>query len=251
MTDSICSRVVPLSRGRPFEPGQRRCVRPASDFLQFFRSGVAARVPVRRLDWWLNILIYIGRILAGAKMMAHVEAFNSFEEFGNFYFTSIPAYAETNQRYMTWAIVGVGVPFLAYYVFSYMRLAQRGYEVSSQKVALLVSTGIVTIWAWGFNAFGEAFFIVNFFHALQYFAIVWWSEKKNMCRAFGFESRPTAMRDTLIVLIAVGTGYGALALYAKAADAAFLVRVLLVVSIMHFWYDGFIWSVRKKQVSAA
>jgi hypothetical protein len=24
--------------------------------------------------------------------------------------------------------------------------------------------------------------------------------------------------------------------------------ITLIVSIMHFWYDGFIWSVRKQQV---
>ncbi len=57
-----------------------------------------------------------------------------------------------------------------------------------------MSTGLVSIYTWGFNTWGEAFFIMNVFHAVQYFGIV------------------------------------------------------LVMSIMHFWYDGFIWSVQKKQV---
>ena len=28
----------------------------------------------------------------------------------------------------------------------------------------------------------------------------------------------------------------------------YAMSVLLTVSIMHFWYDGFVWSVRKKDV---
>ena len=28
-----------------------------------------------------------------------------------------------------------------------------------------------------------------------------------------------------------------------------MLNMVVVISIMHFWYDGFIWSVRKKQVT--
>ena len=31
-------------------------------------------------------------------------------------------------------------------------------------------------------------------------------------------------------------------------DLTWLWTATLTVSIMHFWYDGFIWSVRKRQV---
>ena len=33
------------------------------------------------------------------------------------------------------------------------------------------------------------------------------------------------------------------------SDVTTLWAITLVVSLMHFWYDGFIWSVRKKQVA--
>ena len=33
-------------------------------------------------------------------------------------------------------------------------------------------TGCVSIYAWGFRSFIDAFWVMNFFHALQYFAIV-------------------------------------------------------------------------------
>ena len=47
--------------------------------------------------------------------------------------------------------------FLIYYLYCYWRAAQDGYQVSAQKVVLLVSTGICFLVAWGFNPFGEAF----------------------------------------------------------------------------------------------
>ena len=48
----------------------------------------------RRLDWWLNQLLYAGPILAGATMMDHFNDFWEFEELGAAFFTNIPAYME-------------------------------------------------------------------------------------------------------------------------------------------------------------
>ncbi len=95
---------------------------------------------------------------------------------------SLPVLFNSNRAPLRMAVLACGIPFLCYYVFAYWRLQQRGYVVSPQKIGLLVSTGLVSIFTWGFNTFGEAFFIMNFFHAWQYFALVWWSEKKNLTR---------------------------------------------------------------------
>jgi hypothetical protein len=43
----------------------------------------------------------------------------------------------------------------------------------SSKGLLLFLTGVCSIYAWGFNPFGLAFFIMNVFHAWQYFALIW------------------------------------------------------------------------------
>ena len=52
--------------------------------------------------------------------------------------------------------------------------------------------------------------------------------------------------------LAIATGYG---VWAEVADAGTVAsgldlgwNVTIVVALMHFWYDGFIWSVRKRQV---
>ncbi len=200
----------------------------------------------RRLDYLLNILLYTGPILAGATLFDHVEDFGEFAELDDLvavFFTSVPARMESYTGLLTWAVVGIGVPFLAYYVLSYVRFARSGYRVSTQKVALYVLTGLCSIFTWGFNTFGEAFFIMNFFHALQYFALVWWMERDNMTRVMHTGHRAV----TFVLFISLAFAYGA---WAELLDgsARWALATVSVVSIMHFWYDGFIWSVRRRQV---
>ena len=49
-------------------------------------------------------------------------------------------------------------------------------------------------------------------------------------------------------VIAVGLGYGLLAESADGDSSSWLFSLFMLVSLMHFWYDGFIWSVARKQV---
>ncbi len=203
----------------------------------------------RRLDWWLNHLLYAGPIVAGAVMMDHFEDFNEFELVGSAFFTQVPAFMEGNHGYFTWAVLGAGFLFLIYYVYAYWRLARKGYQVSFHKVFLLVTTGLCSIYSWGFNSWGEAFFIMNLFHAMQYFAIVWAFEGKHMVKMFRLDVFPGRFGKplALAVFLALSGAYG---YFVQALDTSISVLwgLTLVVSLMHFWYDGFIWSVKKKQV---
>jgi hypothetical protein len=203
----------------------------------------------RRLDFWLNQLLYAGPILAGATMLDHFEDFDEFSEISSpaaGFFTAVPAYMTGHQSYFTWAVIGGGTLFLAYYLIAYARLQRAGYQVSWQKVYLLLTTGLCSIYTWGFNSWGEAFFIMNFFHALQYFGLVWSSEKKSLMRLLRVSDYRFGPAVALTALLVLSFGYGAAA--DVAMDSTHLLGLTLVVSIMHFWYDGFIWSVRRKQV---
>jgi hypothetical protein len=142
----------------------------------------------------------------------------------------------------------VGIPFLGIYVLAYRRLAINGYKGSWQKVMLLTSTGACSIYTLGFNSFGQAFFIMNFFHALQYFALVWWSEKKSMSQIFRLDETGTRRMRTLFLFLLITFCYGAFKAALPADSPRYLLAFALVCSIMHFWWDGFIWSVRKKQI---
>jgi hypothetical protein len=202
----------------------------------------------RTLDWILNLYLYAGPIAAGATLLPHVRDFDQFAEVGSVFFTAIPAHAESNAQALSWIVIGTGLPFLAFYVWRYWQLHRRGYEVSPQKIAILTATGLCSIWAWGFNPFGMAFFIMNFFHALQYFAIMWWAEKGNISRILGCEGRSWAKPATLAMLLVVGLAYGVVAEQADLDANTHLFAAFLLVSLMHFWYDSFIWSVARKQV---
>ncbi len=210
------------------------------------KAGNDARVG-RRLDFWLNLLLYAGPILAGATLMDHVQEFKQFREVGSIFFTRIPAAVESQRHWLSSIVVAVGVSFLLFYVAAYVRLYRQGYKVSFQKVALLVSTGLCSIYSWGFNSFGEAFFVMNFFHALQYFAIVWWMEKKNLVAVLGMQNSSWGKLVALAVLVMLGFGYGFWAEMTDSTNQA-AYNIIMVIAIMHFWYDGFIWSVRKKLV---
>jgi hypothetical protein len=201
----------------------------------------------RSLDAWLNLLLYVGPILAGATLLDHVEDFDEFTEVGSVFFTAIPAYAESYARYLTWAVLALGAIVITSYVVGYWRLSRQGYRISIPKVALFVSTAVCSVVSWGFNPFGVAFFVMNFFHALQYFALVWFTEKEHMVAFFGLARAPWGKAVTFVVFLTIGIAYGCWAgIFATSAHVT--LNVTLVIAIMHFWYDGFIWSVRKKQL---
>jgi hypothetical protein len=198
----------------------------------------------RRLDFWLNQLLYAGPILAGVTLADHVASFDSFKDVGVAVFTSVPARVEGIHRDLAWAVLGLGSGFIAYYVMEYWRLAQRGYRPAWQKVWLTASTALVSIYTWGFNSWGQAFLIMNLFHGVQYLALVWAMEGKRIAATFRLARHP---RSALALYLGSVVAYG-IAVQAVTADMTVLWAVTMVVSLMHFWYDAFVWSVRRAQV---
>jgi hypothetical protein len=201
----------------------------------------------RRLDYALNQLLYAGPILAGATLMDHVDSFYEFESVGAVFFTSIPAFVEGERRYLTAAVLACGGLFLVYYVVAHIRLARRGYPSSPLKVFLLASTGFCSIYSWGFNTWGEAFFIMNLFHAVQYLALVWAREKDVVAGRLGRLGPRRSAAPVALAFFGSVFAYGAMvALVDPAIETVW--ALTMVVSLMHFWYDAFIWSVRRAQI---
>ncbi|MEZ4256818.1 MAG: hypothetical protein R3A78_14100 [Polyangiales bacterium] len=203
----------------------------------------------RRLDWWLNHLLYAGPILGGVVMMEHFGDFHEYKERGlvSALFESVPPFMDRNHAYFTMLVIAGGTAFIVYYLYAYFRLMEAGHRVSKQKVWILALTGLVSIYTWGFNSWGQAFFIMNVFHAVQYFGIVWANEKKTILRTFRVETIPAGKWIGLTLFLASTAGYGVWVAATKSSHET-LWSIMLVVSIMHFWYDSFVWSVRKAQV---
>ncbi len=201
----------------------------------------------RRLDYGLNQLLYAGPILAGATMMDHVDAFDSYQNVDAAFFSSIPAYASGSSRTITFVVLAVGTVFIAAYLGYYAMLRRRGYRVPLLKVYLLATTGLCSVYTWGFNTWGEAFFIMNFFHAVQYLALIWATERKTIVARLRLGKLRWANAVAALAFFGAIVGYGA---WAQLLDPEVdeLWAVTIVVSMMHFWYDGFIWSVRRREV---
>lgn len=198
----------------------------------------------RRLDLWINQLLYAGPILAGATLIDHLATFDSYEDVGSAFFTAIPAKAGGVQPILTWIVAIGGTVLVAVYVIAQIRMARRGYRPSPLKIFLVASTGLTSVYTWGFNSWGEAFFIMNLFHAVQYLALVWAMEKKRITRLFRLGERQ-ALAGVLFLGSVLLYGFGA---QTVDPDVTSLWAVTIVVSLMHFWYDGFVWSVKKSQV---
>jgi hypothetical protein len=201
----------------------------------------------RRFDWWLNHLLYAGPILGGATMFAHVRSLEAFEDVGATFFARIPAHMKAHHRTITWVVVGAGMLFLVHYVASYWRLHRRGYRISPHKVFLLASTGLCSLVSWGFNSWGQAFFIMNFFHAVQYLGLVWWSEGKRLRRGLRMDGLRVGTPIALALFLGGTLTYGYVAEMAQIEERA-LWSIAQTVALLHFWYDGFIWSVRRQEV---
>ncbi|WP_437736047.1 hypothetical protein [Sorangium sp. So ce1335] len=201
----------------------------------------------RRLDLWLNLLLYAGPILAGATMLLHFQSFDVFEDVNAAFFTAVPALMASNHRAITWAVMAAGTLFLLCYALAYRAMHRRGYRVSFPKVWLLVSTGLCSIYTWGFNPWGQAFFIMNLFHAVQYLALVWWSEGGRLRRRLRLDAFRAGKAIAAAAFLGGVLAYGIWAELAPADDRV-LWSITQTVALLHFWYDGFIWSVTRKQV---
>ena len=202
----------------------------------------------RTLDLWLNLIFYIGPILSGVKLWEHAKHFQAFNNVGSQSLAQLGTLLLERQPQMRLAVLAIAIPWVLVTIGYYARESRAGrYRMPPQKLLLLLSTGSVSVVAWGWLSTGEAFFIMNFFHALQYFAIVWWSEEKTIVRLFGLGTVSMRRLIAWLLLVVPAIGYGLWATV-QPGMAIGVVAFSHVVSIMHFWYDGFVWSVRKKQV---
>ncbi len=208
----------------------------------------------RSLDYWMNLLVYLGPVLAGAHFVDHLDqgtrrlGFLSKEEspWNDLFVQQTPDFLKTHQFYLAAAVLAVGVPFVLYYLYAYYRMSQQGYQVSWQKVWLLIITSVVSIYCWGFRSFFDAFWVMNFFHALQYFAIVAFAEQKNLKQVFRVDQFSMGGVLAVIWVVSFCMLYGFWS--STFASQNWSSSLVVTTSLMHFWYDGFIWSVKKKQV---
>lgn len=200
----------------------------------------------RRLDIGLALVTFLGPILAGATLAASLYDFERFADVGLVEIARFPGWVLAHQLWLTVPILIGGVGYVVFYVVAYARLARRGYRVSAQKVLLWSALALTSLFMWGFDSFGQSFVVMESFHALQYLALVWWSEEKNLRQVLRLDRAKAGRLVAFVIFVGASLFVGVWA--ALFSDTRVELAVFLVIEFQHYWYDGFIWSVRKRQV---
>lgn len=149
--------------------------------------------------------------------------------------------------YLRYPIVALGLSYTLFYVAQYWRMVRKGYKISSKKLALMAVTAVSTMFVASFYSLADGFYFFNIYHSLQYIYFVFFSETTQVASRF---NTPKIKKEIMIYL----TGFAifiAVLLLAIARDmttVGFVVNVWVLSSLLHFWYDGFIWSVRRQEV---
>jgi hypothetical protein len=205
----------------------------------------------RWLDFWLCHFIYIAPIFFGLSLAPTLQALNRYLDLGWRLPGELAAWVGAAQPRLAPLIAASGAAFLVGYAVAYRRLVRGGYRISPQKIAFLAPLAVVTLYAWWWLPAWKAYFVVNFYHALQYFAIVWWSERRNVRRVFGL-TRLRRNEDLALIAFVATVGLVGISQELWGRDYRSLracAALFTVIALMHFWYDGFVWSVRRRQVA--
>ncbi|MFW2852620.1 hypothetical protein ACM61V_11935 [Sphingomonas sp. TX0543] len=199
---------------------------------------------LRATDLRLNWALYVGPIAAGAALATHLSHFQRLDGTMLHALTALPGVLAAENHGIRLAAISLYTIVLGWTAVDYYRASQRGYRPPAHKLATMIVTGAVSILAWGFSPPLVALATVNLYHAIQYFALVWAKEGGRMTDKLGRGSRKRAA-----LLFFAGSGIFGLG-YAAAASGhlKWYVAPFIACSLLHFWYDGFVWSVRKRQV---
>jgi hypothetical protein len=145
-------------------------------------------------------------------------------------------------------LIGFGVGYVIYYFYRYQLLIKNGYKFSKEKLALFFSTGISAILIASFYSVADAAYFGNIYHAIQYYFIVYMSEgvliTKRIKAKEEIERSQLIFYFGMVLIVCIILA----ALRIKSEEFGVIVPFWLLTSLMHFWYDGFIWSVRKQDI---
>ena len=213
----------------------------------------------RKQDILLNYVIYTGPILWGIGLIEHSEeAFTFFEFTSTPELMKIPLYIEKFSPYIAATVISLSIIIIYNYYTTFSRLIKNGeYKICSSKMILLATTAFCCISIWSMGDFLMAYLAINIFHSGQYFALVWHTEQKNLSRVLHVDKfkywKPVVFLFFCGAAFIIGTTFCSAELVLnKAVDASILeghtgviIRLWIVIGLLHYWHDGFIWSHEK------
>lgn len=198
---------------------------------------------LRGTDLRLNWMLYVGPLMAGAAFSYHVDSLRQLDRLGIGEIAQLPGLVEGHLRLFGAVAIAAWAVILLWAALDYRKAIARGYRMPAHKLALLISTSLVSIIAWGFSSPLVALASINIYHATQYFALVWLKEGERISQWAKIKPR-LALDLFLGGCLLLGIFYQ----LAGQANMRWLLAPFIACSLLHFWFDGFVWSVRKRQV---
>ena len=206
------------------------------------KAGNDAQV-LRKTDLRLNWFLYVGPLAGGAALMTHLHALDRLDAVGFASIARLPGILSGHLSLISGIAIAAWLLVMGWSMFDYRKAMAAGYRIPAHKAALVGSTGFVSLVAWGFSSPLVALVSINIYHAVQYFALVWLKEGQRMTLFSKLTPRGTFLAFCAACAVA-GVAYQ----LATKAGIKGLMAPFIACSLLHFWYDSFIWSVRKKQV---
>jgi len=202
----------------------------------------------RRLDFATCAIWFAAAVLLSSQRMA--DTLETYYASGGLFIP--PWLLQTAQRLMLAAAIGVSILFL----FNFSRMWAEGKRPNPVKLVLLLTS--ISFWWYCNNGVtnilaGIALFEV--FHDVQYLSLVWIYNRNRVekDRSIGGFMRFVFRRSGSLIGLYVGLvlAYGSLGfINFFFIEIEAVKRVLTVVvaasSLLHFYYDGFIWKVRER-----
>lgn len=196
----------------------------------------------RRLDLLLNHVLYAGPILAGAGLLLHLERTGPLAREWGVLNLTLDGPGMHAARVV---LVAAGLFAIAAHVIGHWRLARRGVPISPQAITLLAATALTSIISWGFDPFGMALFTMKLFHCVQYFTLMAVAERSQVSAWFGDAGPKLSLPRVALALLIPALAYGAFMQSPLGDESGALTPALILsVTLLHFWYDGFTWTAR-------
>jgi Flp pilus assembly protein TadD len=208
-----------------------------------------------RLDHALCLSVFLGGVVfSDARVFGIADAM---------WQTGLPPFGPQWLRGARWTVGLLGGATLLAYALNQLRLRRQGIPLSGIKLLLIGTTG----WFYWYTGrlstnvlIGLAMFEI--YHAVQYCAIVWIYNRRLLTRAgdrfgplgFLFRDRWTMLGIYLAAIAA----YSSIRYFTVDANAylfqggdqnthQWLIALFVTSSLLHFYFDGFIWKVSQKQ----
>lgn len=225
----------------------------AYGFARIYDSKVGSFAPTTRyLDQAMCLTWF------GAAVILNDNSLYGFVS--NLYFSGLPVPSETVFRVLRGVAYGATLGVTLLFLVNLAGQYRRGERISMAKILLMMASfGSFWYSAASVTNLLVAYAFFEIFHDMQYLTIVWAFNRRrvekepNLGGFTQFLFRPRAILVTLYLILVFG--YGSLkyasTLVEDQAAARLLMAVFLTSTLLHYYFDGFIWKLRESSTQQA